>query len=109
MKENRIFERFPARFPAKFRNSFNDFGTNVFLRNASASGVKITTQEKLFQNDSVSLLVKLPDGHDPLVLNCQVIWSKNRDPNLWDVGLKLYKINFMQIQRLFKLVEGSSL
>ena len=107
--DGRVFERFSARFPTKFKHSFNDFGTEVFLRDASAEGVKVTTKEKMFMNDSVSLLVKLPDGKEPLVLNGQVVWMKSKSPDLWEVGLKFHKVNLMEMQRMFKLVQDTSL
>ena len=50
----RMFERFSARFPVKFKHSRNDFGTEVFLRDASAEGVKVTTKEKMFIKDRKS-------------------------------------------------------
>ena len=108
LEDNRIFERFSARFPVKFKHSRNDFGTDVFLRDASAEGMKVATKEKMFLNDSVSLLVKLPDGHAPLTLNGQVVWTKTKSPDLWEVGLKFHKINLMEMQRMFKLVQDSA-
>src|SRR3989338_1894339 len=107
VEDKRVFERFTARFPVKFKHSRNDFGTEVFLRDASAEGVKVSTKEKMFLNDSVSLLVKLPDGHDPLTLNGQVVWTKSKSDDLWEVGLKFHKVNLMEMQRIFKLVNDT--
>ena len=106
-EDKRIFERFFARFPVKFKHSLNDFGTEVFLRDASAEGIRVATKEKMFLHDSVSLLVKLPDGQDPLVLNSQVVWVKSKSPDLWEIGLKFHKINLMEMQRMFKLVNDT--
>jgi hypothetical protein len=105
--DGRIFERFSARFPVKFKHSRHDFGTEVFLRDASAEGMKVATKEKMFLNDSVSLLVKLPDGHDPLTLNGQVVWVKSKSPELWEVGLRFHQVNLMEMQRMFKLVQDT--
>lgn len=104
-QENRLFERFPARFPVKFRNAQEEYGTDVFLRDASAQGVKFATRQRLFPRDSVSLEVQLPDGHDPLVLNGRVVWIKEKAPELWEAGLAFHKVNLMKLQRLFKLVQ----
>jgi len=105
--DRRIFERFPARFPAKFRHSRHDYGTNVFLRDASADGIRLMTKERLFLNDSVSLEVELPDGHDPLVLNGEVVWSRSATNDLWDVGLRFHKINLMQMRRMYSVVNNN--
>lgn len=100
LKDGRLFERFSARFPAKFKDSVNDYGTNVFLRDASASGVRLTTKERLYLNDHLSLEVELPDGKAPLVISGEVKWAKPRE-NLWEIGLQFHRVSFMQIQRLF--------
>lgn len=107
LEDKRIFERFSARFPVKFKHSRNDFGTDVFLRDASAEGVRVATKEKMFLNDSISLLVKLPDGHEPLMLNGQVVWTKIKSPDLWEIGLKFHKVQLMEMQRMFKLVNDT--
>lgn len=103
-EDQRLFERFSARFPVKFQYSAHEFGTDVFLRDVSAEGFKFTTKEKLFLQDSVSLLVKLPDSEIPLSLNGRVVWIRTKMPNVWDVGVKFYRVDFMEVYRLYKYV-----
>ena len=104
--DQRIFERFSARFPVKFKDTREEYGTSVFLHDASAQGARLTTHERLFLNDYVSLDVKLPDGTDPLILNGQVVWIKTIEPNqVWGVGLKFRTVDLMKIQRLYKFIE----
>ena len=105
VKDQRLFERFNARFPVKFKHSRGDFGTEVFLRDASAQGAKVSSSQRLFLHDSVSLLVKLPDGVNPLALNGMVVWSKSRAPKLWDIGIEFHKVDFMGLHRLYKRVD----
>ncbi|OGX26217.1 MAG: hypothetical protein A3D10_04390 [Omnitrophica WOR_2 bacterium RIFCSPHIGHO2_02_FULL_48_11] len=108
LQDKRLFERFSARFPVKFKDSRDDYGTNVFLRDASAQGVKLLTREKFFLNDRVTLDIKLPDGTDPLILNGQIVWVRPIEPNLlWDIGIKFPKIDLMKIHRLYKFNEPS--
>ncbi len=101
-QDQRIFERFAARFPVKFKDSRHDFGAEVFLRDASAQGMKLVSRERLFLHDRVSLLVELPDGYEPLALHGQVVWSKSKIPGTWEIGLKFHQIRLMALQRLFK-------
>ena len=101
--ERRTYDRFPARFPAKFKDTRSDFGSDVFLRDASAAGVNIVTKERMFFNDHVDLEVELPDGNAPLVLSGRVMWSKPINVSSWDIGLQFDEVNFMKIHRLFKL------
>jgi len=103
--EQRIFDRFPSRFPVKFKDTRDDFGINVRLRNVGAQGAKITTREQLYLNDSVTLEVELMDGKGPMMIRGEVVWTKNIDAGIWDVGLKFHKIVFMDLWRLYKSVE----
>ena len=102
--DRRIFERFPARFPAKVKDARDDFGTNIYLRNASAQGARLMSKERMFLNDNVSLEVKLPDNEFPMTLRGQVVWAQNTDANLWDVGVRFHAISLMHISRLYKFV-----
>jgi Tfp pilus assembly protein PilZ len=98
--ERRIFERLPARFPTKFHNSSEDYSSDVFLRDMSATGVRIATREKLFLNDMVALDVKLPDGQAPVPLNGRVCWVRGVAPHVFEAGIEFHKVNFVRIARL---------
>ena len=105
-QERRVFDRFSARFPVKFKDAREDYGTEVFLRDASAEGVRILTKERFFLNDQLALEVELPDGGEPMVLNGRVKWVKFLNLTLWDVGVQFSEVNFFKMQRIFKLTES---
>jgi hypothetical protein len=100
-QERRLFDRFSARFPAKFKDSRNDYGTEVFLRDASAGGARVVAKERSYINDSLSLLVELPDGQAPLTLNGYVAWAKPQDV-MWELGITFHRIELIKLHRLFK-------
>jgi hypothetical protein len=100
--ERRIFERFSARFPTKFKDARHDFGTDVFLRDASASGAHILTTERMYLDDPVALEVEVPDGGNPLILRGKVVWSKQANAAMWEVGLRFPEIHLMEMSRLMK-------
>lgn len=106
LEERRIFERFSARFPAKFKDANEDYGSDVFLRDASAEGIRILSKERCFLDDQIALEVELPDGGKPMVLSGHVVWVKLLNLSLWDVGVKFSEVNFLKMQRLFKLTEN---
>ncbi len=108
-EERRVFERFSARFPVKFKDAREDYGAEVFLRDASAEGMRILTKERFFLDDQLTLEVELPDGGDPMVLSGRVVWTKLWDLSLWDLGIKFQEVNFLKMQRLFKLAESIAL
>ncbi|MCD4779882.1 MAG: PilZ domain-containing protein [Candidatus Omnitrophica bacterium] len=102
--ERRLFERFIIRFPTKFKDSRDDFGSNVFLHEASASGLRITTKERLFVNDVVVLEIEVPDQAPPLNLKGEVVWVKSIEPYGWESGLKFPKLNLLRLERLYKFI-----
>ena len=104
--DRRLFERFSARFPAKIKHSYEDFGNSLSLRDVSAWGVKLRTQDRFYLNDSLSLEVEVPDGLFPLNIRGRVVWAKNVDENTWDLGLKFHDLNFMSMSRLFSHAAG---
>lgn len=106
--ERRVFERFSARFPVKFKDAREDYGSDVFLRDASAQGMRILTKERFFLDDQLALEVELPDGGEPMVLSGRVVWAKSLNLSLWDLGVQFTEVNFLRMQRLFKLTEASS-
>ncbi len=101
-EDHRVFDRFAARFPVKFKDSHRDFGSEVFLRDISAQGARFVTSEQLEIDDSVSLQVKLPDGNSSLNLNGQIVWTQNKSPGSWEIGLKFHRIKLMALQKLFQ-------
>lgn len=102
VEERRLFERISARFPAKFKDSRNDYGTDVFLRDVCAGGARLLTKERSFINDSLALEVELPDGQGPVVLKGYVAWCRPHDM-MWEVGLAFHKIELLKLHRIFKL------
>ena len=104
-EERRIFERFSARYPVKFKDAREDYGSEVFLRDASAQGIRILTKERFFLDDQLALEVELPDGGEPLVLSGTVVWVKFLNLSLWEIGVQFPQVNFIKMQRLFKLTE----
>lgn len=107
-ENRRLYDRFSSRFPVKFKDTRSAFGSDVLLRNVSAEGAKITTRERLYINDSVNLEIELLDGKGPMKIRGEVIWVRERDANLWDVGLKFYKIVLMDLWRLYETSEHNS-
>jgi len=108
-EERRIFERFSARFPVKFKDTKEDYGKDVFLVNASAQGMCIYTRERFFINDQISLEAALPDGGEPMVLSGEVVRVKLENLSLWDIGVQFPQVEFIKMQRLFKLTEEINL
>ena len=104
-KDQRVYERFPSRFPAKFKDARGDFVMDVYLRDASAGGMKIATKERLYLNDHIALEVQLPDGKDAMELRGEVVWVKPKDDEMWNAGVKFHKVIFMDQWRSYQFFE----
>lgn len=104
-ENRRSYERFQSRFPVKFKDTRDNFGSNVHLRNVSAEGAKITTREQLYLNDSICMEVELPDGKSPMIMRAVVVWTNKLDAQIWDVGIKFHKVVFMNLWRIHKFTE----
>jgi Tfp pilus assembly protein PilZ len=105
-EERRLFKRFSARFPVKFKDERDEYGTDVFLQDASAQGMRILTKDRFFRGDNVALNVELPDGKEPMVLSGRVVWAKPSTTSLWDTGVQFNQVDFLGMQRLFRLAEA---
>ena len=105
MQNRRIFDRFSAKFPVKFKDERKDFGTEVFLRDASAQGIRLITKERFFLNDQLAVEVALPDGGEPMVLKGHVVWVKLLNLSLWEIGVEFSEVRLIKMQRLLKLTE----
>ncbi len=98
----RTFQRFSAQWPTKFKNSPADYGTEVEMKDCSASGARLFTNERFLVDDNISINVKAPDGCAPLQFSGRVRWSRSRAGSLWDVGMEFHKVELMKMHRLVK-------
>ncbi|MBL8013547.1 MAG: PilZ domain-containing protein [Candidatus Omnitrophica bacterium] len=102
LEERRIFERVSAKFPTKIKDSRNDYGTEVFLRDVCAGGARLLAKERVFVNDSLALQVQIPDGQSPIMLNGYVVWARPHDM-MWEIGMTFHKIDLLKLHRIIRL------
>ncbi len=104
-----MFERFSARFPVKFKDAHEDYGTEVFLRDVSAQGIRILTKGRFLLDDQLSLEVELPEGGEPIILSGRVAWVRFLNFSfLWELGVQFHQVDFFKIQRLFNSPKQAS-
>ena len=103
VEDRRVYERLTARFPVKLKDSRHDYGAEFLMRDVSAGGIKLLSKEKLFLHDFLSLLINLPDGQEPVILNGEVVWSRAAGSQGWDIGLQFHKIDYLRLHRFLPL------
>ena len=104
LDDRRLFERFSARLSAKIKDSRDNFGEKLYLRDASAQGAQFMSKEPFFANDSLTVEVNIPGQAYPLTLKGSVAWVSKQNDNRWDLGLKLYNVDLVDISRLYEAV-----
>ena len=102
--DRRLWQRFSAKYPAKLKDSRSTFGERLVLRDVSASGIRLVSQEKFFFNDSVALEIQLPDGYRPMNVKGEIVWLRSIKPNIWDIGLHFYKTDLIHSRRLCLII-----
>ena len=103
VEERRLFQRFLSRFPARVQDANEGFGEKMFLRDSSADGVRLSSTERHYLDDNLTLEVSLPDSKQPLVLRGRVVWSRSKDQEHWDIGLKFHRPQLMRLSRLYEV------
>lgn len=98
---NRIFQRFSTRLPAKIKDSRDEYGHSIHLRDTSAQGARIISRDRFYVNDSLAVDVDVP-GSFPLTLKGSVVWADKQADGHWDIGLKFHQISLMKIARLYE-------
>ncbi|MCK5580197.1 MAG: PilZ domain-containing protein [Candidatus Omnitrophica bacterium] len=102
MENRRLFERFRVDVPVRFSGVIPKTGPEMFLTNASANGARFSGSIFVKENDIVMLEVDVPDGHDPLILNGRIVWSRKNKSNMYDVGVEFHDVHFMAMRRICK-------
>ena len=101
--DRRLFQRFSSLVPGRIKENTEDFGTKVYLCDASALGAKLTTERHLHPHEHVTIEVDLLDSERPLTLQGEVVWMKPKEFNIWEVGMKFHKVHLMQTARLYRI------
>lgn len=103
IQDKRLFERFVARFPAKIKDSRQDFGSKISLRDVSAEGARFSSKDKVFLDDKLAIEVALPTRSLPFTIKGDAVWVRKKEDNTWDVGVKFPKIHLMLLSQVYEI------
>lgn len=98
--ERRIFERIEAKFPLRLNLEEAPFNSETYLRDFSASGMKIITKQRLAADKDIDFWVDVPDGHSPIHFYGRVVWLKNVGRYVWDAGIRFKHVRLMDCCRM---------
>ncbi len=105
-EDNRIFHRFPTNCSAKYKNSYDYTEGEVFLKDASAQGLRLVSKAPFYVNDYISFAIDVPHSSIPLSVRGEVVWSKKEMDQYWNIGVKLKRTRFVEMSRLFDDIEA---
>lgn len=87
--EKRSLVRFLIAIPLKYAEISIKKLTGNYTYDISGSGVGLITAEELPVKTPLSICLKIPDNGEEIVLETEVIWSKQIEPSGYRSGLKL--------------------
>ena len=104
-EERRIFERFSVDFPVAFSCSELKIeqGTGKMIDISASGGGMFITKHDLPLKAHLEMNLKIPDDHDPFTINGIVVWSKKIKEDVFRIGVKFDKVDFMGVSRALRL------
>lgn len=106
-EDRRSFARFFVNLPIKFVQKFSNLSSEGQSIDFSPCGIGMVTPEELKPHSHLDLNVQIPDGHQPLYTQGEVVWSKMIQGNKYAVGVALFKLDLMGMARIVNLVHGN--
>jgi c-di-GMP-binding flagellar brake protein YcgR len=103
MEDRRVFERFPANIPSHYLNLHSRTEGRGQIQDISAKGLRLVTDQELKPNTAIELWLTSPDRVEPFYTRGEVAWSEMVEPDTFQAGVNLERIDFMGISRLLKL------
>lgn len=103
MEDRRIFERFPARFPLRFIDLKDNKEGIAQVRDVSAKGVGMITNEQLEPHTPLELWLQIPDRGEPLYTRGEVVWSNLKGIH-YHTGINLERADMMGLSRALRTI-----
>ncbi len=110
--ERRIFERVRVDFNGRFKSAiFDSSGESVTLRrdfaegelrgvNVSGEGILARSENKIPESIPLDFWLFSDRLGKPVEASGQVVWQKQDDSGQWEVGVRFYKPNLLNLSRL---------
>ena len=95
--ERRVFERVLARCPITYKTERENRLAEGSSKDLSDGGLGLFTRSKLEQNMRLEMWVKLTPEIKPLHINGKVVWTEQKRPSLWRVGICFDEMAFIKI------------
>lgn len=107
MQDRRVFVRMNLKIPLKFLGPRDPAEKEAETVDISATGIGFITREKLSPKEKLEMRLYIPDGHQPVYLIGEVVWSEDLpDKSQQQVGVELNKERFLDLGRVLNIKEN---
>lgn len=104
-QDRRIFERIPVRFPVDYLNLNSQQNSQAQTYDISADGLGLVTNEDLPACTPVDIRLHISDDQEPFSTKGRVAWSKIAEHNKYRAGIKLDKVELIEISRVLNRIK----
>jgi len=105
-EDRREFVRFSVDFHLLFLDSKTGAEKEAQIRDVSAKGLGIITDEELNNDTILEMQIEVSDNEKPLYRRGKVVWSKQIEPNKYRIGISLENVDLIGISRILRAVYG---
>lgn len=106
-EDKRIFQRIPANLPLKFSVVDSKKRGTAQMLDISASGIGISTEDNLLRYTPLEMRLQMPDKAESFDIKGEVVWSKRIEPDRYDVGVSLEKVDLVDMLELWRVLKAA--
>ncbi|MCX5703363.1 MAG: PilZ domain-containing protein [Candidatus Omnitrophica bacterium] len=106
--EYREFTRFPVDLRLKFRDPNTNEEKEAQIKDISAKGIGILSDEELPNNTIFEMWIEIPHDGQVRYNEGQVVWSKQLEPNKYRAGVGLGKVDLIGVSLILRATYGAN-
>jgi c-di-GMP-binding flagellar brake protein YcgR len=106
--ERREFIRFPVNLHLKFKDPNTNEEKEAQIRDISAKGIGVWTDQGLANNTNLEMWIEIPNGGQVRYNGGRVVWSKQVKPNEYRAGIRLEKVDLIGVSLILRATYGQN-
>jgi len=107
-QDKRRFQRFLVSLPLRLLKVFTNVEYHCKTKDISPCGMGVIVNEELKPHTRLEIWLEIPDGHEPLYTQGEVVWSEMIEPDIYAAGIALVKYDLIGMSRVVKLAHSQT-
>ena len=107
-QDRRIFQRFLVNLPLKVLKIFSNVEFHCKTKDISPCGIGIIINEQLKPHTRLEMWLEIPDEHEPLYTQGEVVWSEMIGPNIYAADIALAKYDLIGMSRVIRIAHDQT-